>query len=163
FQQGNNSVEQEKTERRLISKTEELQATLAELTESLNASFANGEGLDENAGQLVLRQMTEKINALTEENHNLTAYPSLSVSNFSSDWSDGRAFCALIHNIRPDLVDRTQLSQNGCAELAVKAASKIGVNIELGIFSKPTPDWKHVMAAVFELYKKYESIEDSRL
>ncbi|KHJ86910.1 hypothetical protein OESDEN_13326 [Oesophagostomum dentatum] len=144
--------------------------------------------------------MTEKINALKEENQkllstleaerlehmaqqrdfhtavvvaergreeaqaemtSLTAYPSLSVSNFSSDWSDGRAFCALIHNIRPNLVDRARLSQSGCTQLAIDKAAELGVSIEPSIFSSSTPDWKHVMAAVFELYKKYEFVEGS--
>ncbi|RCN47769.1 hypothetical protein ANCCAN_06106 [Ancylostoma caninum] len=292
---GSNNGEQEKTERRLMSKTEELQATLTELTEvratlsslehkyvhlqkkheriaaenaemkkeleeiraellerrrrsiarkpldvnqSLNASTFTDDSMDENAGQLVLQQMTEKINALKEENQrlitaleneraehiaqqrdfhtavivaergreeaqaemtrwiessranssvdsglwtdlmrrfdknskrnallawtqaHLTAYPSLSVSNFSSDWSDGRAFCALIHNIRPDLIDRAQISQGDCAQLAVDKAAEVGVTIEPGIFSAGTPDWKNVMAAVFELYKKHESVTD---
>ncbi|CAJ0600390.1 unnamed protein product [Cylicocyclus nassatus] len=294
--QGTSTAEQEKTERRLMSKNEELQATLAELTEvrstlstlehkyahlqrkheriakenaemkkeleeirrellerrrrslakkpldlnqSLNAS--TDEGVDENAGQLILRQMTDKINQLKEENQRLlttleteraehiaqqrdfhtavivaergreeaqaemtrwieaskenssadssvwadlmrrfdknlkrnallawtqaqlTAYPSLSVSNFSSDWSDGRAFCALIHNIHPDLIDRAQLHQNGCRELAVEKAMQMGVNIDPQIFSVSTPDWHLVMATVFELYKKYEFSEDSCL
>ncbi|KAK6741666.1 hypothetical protein RB195_009502 [Necator americanus] len=281
---GRNSAEQEKTERRLISKDEELQATLTELAEvratlstlehkyahlqkkheriaaenaemkkeleeirsellerrrrsiaknplevnqSLNASTFTDDSLDENAGHFVYQQMTQKINALKEENQrlaatleteraehkaqqkdfhtavivaergreeaqaemtrwielsrasssadsglwaglmrkfdknckrnallawtqtHLTAYPSLSVSNFSSDWSDGRAFCALIHNIRPELIDRSQLNQDGCTELAIKKAAELGVNIEPTIFSVSTPDWKHVMAAVY--------------
>ncbi|ETN79064.1 hypothetical protein NECAME_10066 [Necator americanus] len=222
-----------------------------EVNQSLNASTFTDDSLDENAGHFVYQQMTQKINALKEENQrlaatleteraehkaqqkdfhtavivaergreeaqaemtsfayklynqcfnnrwielsrasssadsglwaglmrkfdknckrnallawtqtHLTAYPSLSVSNFSSDWSDGRAFCALIHNIRPELIDRSQLNQDGCTELAIKKAAELGVNIEPTIFSVSTPDWKHVMAAVFELYKKHKALPE---
>ncbi|KAK6057924.1 hypothetical protein COOONC_04516 [Cooperia oncophora] len=55
-------------------------------------------------------QRSTKRNALLAwaEAH-LTAYPSISVSNFTSDWCDGRAFCALIHHFQPELV-RIELS-----------------------------------------------------
>ena len=35
----------------------------------------------------------------------LASYPDLEVTNMSSDWRSGRAFCGLIHRFRPDILD----------------------------------------------------------
>ena len=36
----------------------------------------------------------------------------VSVTNMTSAWSDGKAFCALIHAYRPDLVDWDTVKTN---------------------------------------------------
>ncbi|KAK6018156.1 hypothetical protein OSTOST_16272 [Ostertagia ostertagi] len=87
----------------------------------------------------------------------LTAYPSISVSNFTSDWCDGRAFCALIHHFQPELLDRaTLLQRDKCPQLAVQLASKLKIHVDPTTFAGTKPDFKHVMEVVFELYKKLE-------
>ncbi|VDL79745.1 unnamed protein product [Nippostrongylus brasiliensis] len=103
-------------------------------------------------------QRTTKRNALLAwADAHLTAYPSISVSNFTSDWCDGRAFCALIHHFQPDIVDRAALLQREqCPELAIKLASKLKVHIDPKLFAGTKPDFKHVMEVVFELYKKLD-------
>ena len=40
----------------------------------------------------------------------LASYPGLAVTNMSSDWRSGRAFCALIHRFRPDIMDWSKVS-----------------------------------------------------
>ena len=40
----------------------------------------------------------------------LASYPGLEVTNMSSDWRSGRAFCALIHRFRPDILDWSKVS-----------------------------------------------------
>ena len=35
----------------------------------------------------------------------LNSYPGVNITNMTSAWADGRAFCALIHSQRPDLID----------------------------------------------------------
>ena len=40
----------------------------------------------------------------------LASYPDLEVTNMSSDWRSGRAFCALIHRFRPDTLDWSRVS-----------------------------------------------------
>ncbi|XP_015686631.1 smoothelin-like, partial [Protobothrops mucrosquamatus] len=37
-------------------------------------------------------------------------YEHVDIQNFSSSWSDGMAFCALVHNFFPEAFDYTQLS-----------------------------------------------------
>ena len=32
-------------------------------------------------------------------------YPGVNITNMSSAWRDGRAFCALIHRYRPEVLD----------------------------------------------------------
>ncbi|KHJ84954.1 hypothetical protein OESDEN_15325, partial [Oesophagostomum dentatum] len=121
---------------------EEAQAEMTRWIESSRANLSADSGIW--AGLMRKFDKNSKRNALLAWTQaHLTAYPSLSVSNFSSDWSDGRAFCALIHNIRPNLVDRAQLSQSGCTQLAIDKAAELGVSIEPSIFSSSTPDWKH--------------------
>ena len=42
----------------------------------------------------------------------LGSYPGVSITNMTSSWSDGKAFCALIHAFRPDLVDWDAVKTN---------------------------------------------------
>ncbi|XP_072499121.1 F-actin-monooxygenase MICAL1 isoform X1 [Notamacropus eugenii] len=58
-------------------------------------------------------------------------YPGVQVTDFSSSWTDGRALCALVHRLRPNLLDFSTLQGAGALEttaLAVKLAEQ-----ELGI------------------------------
>ena len=58
-------------------------------------------------------------------------YPGVRVTNMTRSWRDGRAFCALIHRYRPDLIDFAALEPRdwvGNCSLAFKVAEQ-----ELGI------------------------------
>ena len=58
-------------------------------------------------------------------------YPGVRVTNMTRSWRDGRAFCALIHRYRPDLIDFDKLEPRdwvGNCSLAFKVAEE-----ELGI------------------------------
>ena len=58
-------------------------------------------------------------------------YPGVRVTNMTRSWRDGRAFCALIHRYRPDLIDFTKLEPRdwvGNCNLAFRVAEE-----ELGI------------------------------
>ena len=40
----------------------------------------------------------------------------VSITNMTSSWSDGKAFCALIHAYRPDLIDWDTVKTNSAAQ-----------------------------------------------
>jgi hypothetical protein len=56
-----------------------------------------------------------------------TPYDEVKVQNFKQSWSDGLAFCALIHRHRPELIDWEKLDKNdrrGNTALAFKVAEE---------------------------------------
>ncbi|KAJ1360903.1 hypothetical protein KIN20_020010, partial [Parelaphostrongylus tenuis] len=90
----------------------------------------------------------------------LAEYPTISVTNFASDWSDGRAFCALIHHFKPEMVNLFKLMEPKlCIVLAVQLAEKLNMHVDHATFLEPAKDHKNVMAVVFELYKKHDTDE----
>lgn len=46
----------------------------------------------------------------------LSSYPGLIITNMSSDWRTGVAFCALVNRFRPDLLDMSAVSRAEDAE-----------------------------------------------
>ncbi|MCJ8746745.1 hypothetical protein PDJAM_G00145280 [Pangasius djambal] len=55
-------------------------------------------------------------------------YDNVDIQNFSSSWSDGMAFCALVHNFFPDAFDYSTLSPSNRRqnfEVAFKTAEKL--------------------------------------
>jgi actinin alpha len=58
-------------------------------------------------------------------------YRQVKVENFTNSWTDGLAFCALIHKHRPDLIDFESLSPANARDnltLAFEVAeSKLGI------------------------------------
>ena len=63
---------------------------------------------------------------------NTEPYPGVDVKNFTTSWSDGLAFAALLHRFKPDLVDYAELT--GCEVGArlerVFTAAEGGLGIE---------------------------------
>lgn len=70
-------------------------------------------------------------------------YANVTVDNFHTSWSDGLAFCALIHHFRPDLIHFDELRKDNKAEnlaLAFKVCCDLNSNnslIHLGFNSSP--------------------------
>ncbi|KAK5980244.1 Calponin actin-binding domain containing protein [Trichostrongylus colubriformis] len=92
----------------------------------------------------------------------LQGYPNVSVTNFSSSWSDGMAFCALIHRFAPDAFDFNKLdpkNKRQNLELAFKVAEENGIcpllEVEDMILMGDRPDWKCVFTYVQCFYKQF--------
>ncbi|ESO09906.1 hypothetical protein HELRODRAFT_136779, partial [Helobdella robusta] len=57
-------------------------------------------------------------------------YDRVAVSNFTSSWKSGLAFCAIIHRYRPDLINYASLNENDTYEnckLAFDTALSLGI------------------------------------
>uniref|UniRef100_A0A8C6WEJ9 Cytospin-A n=1 Tax=Neogobius melanostomus TaxID=47308 RepID=A0A8C6WEJ9_9GOBI len=89
-------------------------------------------------------------------------YPNIDVTNFSSSWSDGLAFCALLHTYLPAHIPYQELiSQDKVRNLtlAFQAAESIGIKPSLvsELMRTDRPDWQSVMQYVCQIYKYFET------
>ncbi|KAJ8311962.1 hypothetical protein KUTeg_009335 [Tegillarca granosa] len=90
------------------------------------------------------------------------AYSGVDITNFSSSWNDGLAFCALLHNYIPDKIPITDLNSDDKRRnftLAFSAAESSGVPTTLNIndmVAMERPDWQAVMSYVTSIYKHFE-------
>ncbi|KAK5888042.1 hypothetical protein CesoFtcFv8_016584 [Champsocephalus esox] len=90
-------------------------------------------------------------------------YPNIDVTNFSSSWSDGLAFCALLHTYLPAHIPYKELvSQDKVRNLtlAFQAAESIGIKPSLDmeeLVRTDRPDWQSVMQYVSQIYKYFET------
>ncbi|NXG55280.1 SMTN protein, partial [Hemiprocne comata] len=92
----------------------------------------------------------------------ITLLPSqhVDIQNFSSSWSDGMAFCALVHNFFPDAFDYSQLTPQNRRhnfEVAFSSAEKHAdcpqlLDVE-DMVRMREPDWKCVYTYIQEFYR----------
>ncbi|XP_056384604.1 smoothelin [Hyla sarda] len=87
-------------------------------------------------------------------------YDHVDIHNFSSSWSDGMAFCALVHNFFPEAFDYNQLSPQNRRQnfdLAFSAAEKHADCPQLldaeDMVRMREPDWKCVYTYIQEFYR----------
>lgn len=93
----------------------------------------------------------------------------IEVTNFSSSWNNGMAFCALIHNFYPDAFDITKLNpKNRRANftLAFDTAENLAdiaplLDVEDMVKMK-NPDWKCVFTYVQSFYRKLHNHEANK-
>jgi len=93
---------------------------------------------------------------------NTAGYDGVSISNFTSSWSSGLGFCALINHFRPELLDYNALDKadhtSNCIN-AFEACKKLGITVFLdpedlvGI----TPDEKSVVTQCSEFFHYFAS------
>lgn len=91
-------------------------------------------------------------------------YENVSINNFSSSWSNGLAFCALIHHFMPDSFDYSVLSGENRREnfeLAFRIAEdKAGIvsllDVDDMIEMGNSPDWKCVFTYVHSIYQRFK-------
>ncbi|XP_069372144.1 microtubule-actin cross-linking factor 1 isoform X25 [Paralichthys olivaceus] len=92
-------------------------------------------------------------------------YPGLRCVNFTSSWSDGRMFNALLHRYRPDLIDMEVVSrQSNCENLeqAFEIAESLGVTrlLDAEDVDVPSPDEKSVITYVSSIYDAFPKIPE---
>ncbi|XP_069802198.1 cytospin-B [Dendropsophus ebraccatus] len=90
-------------------------------------------------------------------------YSNIDITNFSSSWSDGLAFCALLHTYMPAHIPYHELSSQDKKRnlmLAFQAAESIGIKASLELnelMFTDRPDWQSVMQYVSQIYKYFET------
>ncbi|RUS25259.1 hypothetical protein BC938DRAFT_472411 [Jimgerdemannia flammicorona] len=93
-------------------------------------------------------------------------YPEVNVRDFTYSWTDGLAFCALIHRHRPDLLDFDSLDKtdrHGNTALAFEVAERhLGITKLLDVedvcdISKP--DERSVMTYVAEYFHAFSALD----
>jgi len=93
----------------------------------------------------------------------------IEITNFSTSWNDGIAFCALIHHFYPDAFDFNSLDAKNRRqnfELAFDTAEKLAdiaplLDVEDMVKMKK-PDWKCVFTYVQSFYRKLQKHERNR-
>uniref|UniRef100_A0A3P8YF72 Calponin-homology (CH) domain-containing protein n=1 Tax=Esox lucius TaxID=8010 RepID=A0A3P8YF72_ESOLU len=88
------------------------------------------------------------------------SYENVDIQNFSSSWSDGMAFCALVHNFFPEAFDYSSLNpanRRHNFEVAFSTAEKLADCPELldveDMVRMREPDWKCVYTYLQEFYR----------
>ncbi|GBL76773.1 Cytospin-A [Araneus ventricosus] len=90
-------------------------------------------------------------------------YKGIDITNFSSSWNDGMAFCALLHSYLPHLIPYDELDSKDKRRnftLAFQAAESVGIPTTLNIndlISQERPDWQSIMSYVTAIYKHFET------
>ncbi|MGH0151989.1 UNVERIFIED_CONTAM: hypothetical protein FKN15_026075 [Acipenser sinensis] len=107
----------------------------------------------------------------------LTNQNNIDITNFSSSWNDGLAFCAILHTYLPAHIpyqelnnqDKASTAQTHCAQtpafrrnftLAFQAAESVGIKSTLDInemVRTERPDWQSVMTYLTAIYKYFET------
>lgn len=105
-----------------------------------------------------------KRNALLKWCQNKTyGYKGIDITNFSSSWNDGLAFCALLHSYFPDKIPYEQLDKSNKMQnfqLAFKAAEEAGIESTLNVrdlICEERPDWTGIMAYVTSIFNHFET------
>ena len=105
-----------------------------------------------------------KRNALLKWCQSKTAgYVDVDITNFSSSWNDGLAFCSLLHTYMPDKIPFNTLKASEKRRnftIAFEAAESVGIPNCLNLpemISIERPDWQQIMTYVTNIYKHFET------
>ncbi|CAL1574937.1 unnamed protein product [Knipowitschia caucasica] len=112
---------------------------------------------------LLRRHGGSKRNSLLRWCQNLTqGYKDISITNFSTSWADGLAFCAIYHKYLPSHIPYTSLSPENKREnlsLAFKTGESVGIEPTLTLeemLKLGGPDWQRVLSYVESVYRHFE-------
>lgn len=112
---------------------------------------------------LLRRHGGSKRNSLLRWCQNRTqGYKNIDITNFSSSWADGLAFCAIYHTYLPSHIPYNSLSPENKREnlsLAFKTGESVGIEQTLTleeILRVGGPDWQRVLGYVESMYRHFE-------
>ncbi|XP_035024848.2 cytospin-A isoform X3 [Hippoglossus stenolepis] len=89
-------------------------------------------------------------------------YKNIDITNFSSSWADGLAFCAVYHTYLPSHVPYSSLTPENKREnlgLAFKTGETVGIAQTLTVeemLRAGGPDWQRVLSYVESMYRHFE-------
>ncbi|KAM3595313.1 uncharacterized protein V6R79_021532 [Siganus canaliculatus] len=89
-------------------------------------------------------------------------YKNIDITNFSSSWADGLAFCAVYHTYLPSHIPYSTLTPENKREnlgLAFKTGEAVGIAHTLTIeemLRAGGPDWQRVLSYVESIYRHFE-------
>ncbi|KAM4540156.1 microtubule-actin cross-linking factor 1 isoform 10-T10 [Odontesthes bonariensis] len=109
--------------------------------------------------------LTAKEKLLLWSQQAIEGYPGIRCVNFTSCWSDGRMFNALLHRYRPDLIDMEAVSRQSNRdnlEQAFEIAESLGVTrlLDAEDVDVPSPDEKSVITYVSSIYDAFPKIPE---
>jgi len=93
----------------------------------------------------------------------LNSYPGVNINNMTSAWADGKAFNALIHSQRPDLIDwetvKRSNSYQNCHRAFQTAEARLGISALLDVadVARGSPDRLSILTYVSQFYHKFQS------
>nr|XP_029131797.1 cytospin-A-like [Labrus bergylta] len=91
-------------------------------------------------------------------------YKNIEITNFSSSWEDGLAFCAVYHTFLPtripyDTLNLVDKKEN--LDLAFKTGESVGITATLTVeemLKSDGPDWQKVLGYVENIFRHFEMI-----
>ncbi|XP_066527626.1 cytospin-A [Hoplias malabaricus] len=117
----------------------------------------------EDFSKLVRRHGGSKRNSLLRWCQNRTiGYTNIEITNFSSSWIDGLAFCAVYHTYLPSHIPYKSLSPENKKEnllMAFQTGESIGIPASLTVeemLKAEGPDWQRVLGYVESIYRHFE-------
>ncbi|XP_034555134.1 cytospin-A-like [Notolabrus celidotus] len=89
-------------------------------------------------------------------------YKNIEITNFSSSWEDGLAFCAVYHTFLPTCIPYDTLNpvdKKENLDLAFKAGESVGITSTLTVeemLKSGGPDWQKVLGYVESIFRHFE-------
>ncbi|XP_036406045.1 cytospin-A-like [Megalops cyprinoides] len=141
------------------SKQEEHTSSLADAASMISSVIRPQDGFS----MLLRRHGGSRRNSLLRWCQSRTqGYKNIDITNFSSSWADGLAFCALYHTYLPTHIPYSSLTPESKREnlsLAFHTGESAGISATLTIeemLSEDGPDWQRVLGYVESIYRHFE-------
>lgn len=149
----NHSGKQEESNRQPIS----------DLTDSFTTSKSSLSRPQDDFNRLLRRHGGSKRNSLLRWCQSRTqGYKNIEITNFSSSWADGLAFCAVYHTYLPSHIPYSSLGPDNKREnltLAFQTGEGVGITASLSVdemLRAEGPDWQRVLGYVESIYRHFE-------